>query len=334
MEGRVISSRRACENWIDYLDSAEVKKKLIENRGDWANYVKSAALRFALENEKSICGMESAVSGNIPPAAGMSSSSSIVVAAAEAIVSLNSMNLTDERFVDLCGEGEWFVGSRGGAGDHAAMKCSKMNTITHLMFKPFKIGEAVPFSSDYEIIVADSRIESKKSEGSRDVFNAKIAAYEFAFMILRRKYPDLNLRELRDLANIEPTSNVYRMLLKVPERATRKEVIELIPDDEKQVHKIFTNHKDPGEYMLRGVALYGISECARSKKCLKLLEEGDYLGLGELMKISHNGDRLPGMEITDELLEALAVANAPLEQQCGSYSCSTESTMNLRLTNG
>ena len=312
------------ENWLDYLDSAEVKQKLLENRGDWSNYVKAAALRFALENEKTICGMESAVSGTIPPAAGMSSSSSIVVAAAEAIVALNSMNLTNERFVDLCGEGEWFVGSRGGAGDHAAMKCSKRNTITHLMFKPFEIGEAIPFSSDYKIIVADSKIESKKSEGSKDIFNAKIAAYEFAFMILRRKFPDLNLRELRDLANIEPVSDVYCMLLKIPERATRKEILKLIPDDEKQIHKIFANHADPGEYMLRGCALYGISECARSKKCLKLLADEDYLGLGEMMKISHNGDRLPGMEITDELLEVLALENAPLEQQCGAYSCSTE----------
>ncbi len=312
------------ENWLDYLSAEPVVNALHESRGDWANYVKAAALRFALASEAPICGMDSAVSGNIPPAAGMSSSSSIVVAAAETIVSLNSMNLTNERFVDLCGEGEWFVGSRGGAGDHAAMKCSKKNTITHLQFKPFGIGDAVPFSEAYEIIVADSKIESKKSEGSRDIFNAKIAAYEFAFMILRRRFPDLGLQEFRDLAQIEPASEVYRMLLKMPEKATRQEIITLIPDDEKRIRKLFANHADPGEYALRGVALYGISECVRSQKCLEALAREDYSGLGKMMKISHDGDRLSELRITDELLETLAAENAPLEQQCGAYGCSTK----------
>ena len=312
------------EDWLEYLEAKPVKDNLLSGRGDWANYVKAAALRFALENEAAICGMDAAVSGNIPPAAGMSSSSGIVVAAAEAVVALNSMNLSRERFVELCGEGEWFVGSRGGAGDHAAMKCSRKNTITHLYFKPFGVGEAVSFSEDYAVIVADSKIESKKSEGSKDIFNSKIAAYEFGFMILRRRFPDLNLRELRDLAKIEPASEVYRMLLKVPERTTRQQILELIPDDEKRIHKLFSSHADPGEYDLRGVALYGISECVRSKMCLEALAAGDYQKLGQMMKISHDGDRLTGLRITDELLNTLAEENVPLDQQCGAYGCSTE----------
>ena len=42
----------------------------------------------------------------------------IVVAAAEAVVALNHLQLDDKKFVDLCGEGEWFVGTRGGHADH------------------------------------------------------------------------------------------------------------------------------------------------------------------------------------------------------------------------
>ena len=312
------------ENWLDYLGAEAVESRLNECRGDWANYVKAAALRFSLESENMLCGMDVAVSGNIPPAAGMSSSSSMVVAAAEAIVALNSLNLSKERFVDLCGEGEWFVGSRGGAGDHAAMKCCKKNTITNLKFKPFGVGRTVPFSEKYEVIVADSRIVSKKSEGSRDIFNAKIAAYEFALMILKRRFPDTEIKEFRDLAEISPASEVYRMLLAVPEKATRQEILTLIPDNEKRIRKIFANHNDPGQYDLRGVALYGISECVRSKKCLEVLEKGDYVRLGNMMKISHDGDRLPGYAITDELLNRLAEQNAPLDEQCGAYGCSTE----------
>ena len=311
------------ENWLDYLAAEPVKQKLNDSRGDWSNYIKGSALRFALENETPICGMDFAVSGNIPPAAGMSSSSSIVVAAAEAIVALNSMNLTNAEFVDLCGESEWYVGSRGGAGDHAAMKCSKKNQITHLNFKPFGVGESVSFSQDYEIIVADSKTESKKSEGSRDIFNAKIAAYEFAFMIIKRRFPDAGLHELRDMATLKP-AEVYSMLLAVPETATRDEILALIPDNEKRIRKILDNHADPGHYDLRGVTLFGITECARSRKCLEAMADGDYVRLGQMMKTSHDGDRLPGQRITDELLKKLAEENAELHQQCGAYGCSTK----------
>ena len=54
--------------------------------------------------------MDMVSTGNIPVAAGLSSSSAIVVAVMEALVALNCLNLTEREFIDLCGEGEWFVG--------------------------------------------------------------------------------------------------------------------------------------------------------------------------------------------------------------------------------
>ncbi len=66
--------------------------------------------------------MDIVVSGNIPLAAGLSSSSSLVVGAAEATIAINGLETFPAQFVDLCGEGEWFVGTRGGSADHAAIK--------------------------------------------------------------------------------------------------------------------------------------------------------------------------------------------------------------------
>ena len=120
----------------------------------------------------------------------------------EAVVSLNCLNYTEKEFVELCGEGEWFVGSRGGAGDHAAMKCGKAGRIVHLGFKPFTIGENASFADKYAVLVANSMIKAKKSEGSKDKFNAKVAAYEIAFMIIKREFPEYDLREFRDIAGI------------------------------------------------------------------------------------------------------------------------------------
>ena len=90
-------SRADHSDWLGYLESDNVVAALKENRGDWSNYVKSSVLRFQLESEMPLCGMNMAASGSIPVAAGLSSSSSIVVAVSEAVVSLNCMNITRQR---------------------------------------------------------------------------------------------------------------------------------------------------------------------------------------------------------------------------------------------
>lgn len=312
------------DTWLGYLADGRVKAALNESKGDWSNYVKSAVLRLQLESELRLFGMDIVAGGTIPVAAGLSSSSSIVVAAMEAAVSLNCLNIPNDKFIALCGEGEWFVGSRGGAGDHAAMKCGRKDAVVHLDFKPFRVGETAKFSEQYAVIVANSMLMAKKSEGSRDKFNAKVAAYEFSLMLLKRMYPQYNLQEFRDLAKIRPYSEIYRMLKSIPETMTRGGLKALLPEYREQLERIFANHADPQVYELRGVSLYGISECARAEKLMDALHTEAYSLIGELMKISHNGDRLTDERITDERLDLLAEANADIALQYGAYGCSTK----------
>ena len=311
------------ETWLQYLNDENVKQALKENRGDWANYVKASVLRAQLHVDHPLSGMDLMASGNIPVAAGLSSSSALVVAVMEAVEALNCLNLSEKEFVDLCGEGEWFVGSRGGAGDHAAMKCGQQNTIVHIDFKPFKVGKRLPFSDEYAILVANSMLQAKKSEGSRDVFNEKVACYEFALMLLQRAYPQYELKEFRDLAKIRPYSKVYEMLRSLPETITRGGIKALLPAHKQQLETVFATHKEPLVYELRSVALFGISECARAEKFVQLLEDGDYEAIGHMMKRSHDGDRLGVPATTDELLDELIAQNTPFELQSGAYRCST-----------
>ena len=311
-------------DWLSYLEAPAVMEALAATQGHWGNYVKAAVLRFQKAVDFPLSVMDIAATGNIPIGAGLSSSSAIVVATAEAVTGLNCLNLSERAFIDLCGEGEWFVGSRGGAGDHAAMKCGRQGAITQLLFKPFSVGITVPFSNDYAVIVADSLQTAKKSEGSKDTFNAKVATYEFAFMLLRKRYPQRGWREFRELAEVVPQADIYRMLEQLPEHATRKELTELLPTQGERLAKIFATHSDPGSYDLRSVTLYGISECARASMFGQLLEKGDYALLGEMMKISHDGDRIEKRSFTDDVLEKLAKSNAPVWRECGSYLCSTK----------
>lgn len=188
------------DTWLNYLNNKKVVSALNESKGSWTNYVKSAVIKAQFENEMPLCGMDMVASGTIPVAAGLSSSSSIVVSVMEAVNALNCLNIPDNNFINMCGEGEWFVGSRGGAGDHAAMKCSRKDSIVHLGFKPFQVGERANFSDQYAVIVANSMIKAKKSEGSKDKFNAKVASYEFAFMLIKQAYPSYDFHELRDVS--------------------------------------------------------------------------------------------------------------------------------------
>ncbi len=312
------------DSWLSYLSDPRVKSELENSVGDWSNYVKSAVLRAQFDNSMKLCGMDMAASGTIPAAAGLSSSSSVVVSVMEAVVSLNCLNITDTDFINLCGEGEWFVGSRGGAGDHAAMKCGRADRIVHLGFKPFVIGDSVAFSDKYALVVANSMLKAKKSEGSKDIFNSKIAAYEFSFMLAKRLFPKYNFAEFRDIAKIRPYSEIYKIVKAIPETMTRGGIKALLPEYLESIGKIFDNHKDPGVYELRGVMLFGIAECVRAERCMELLENGDYKALGEMMKISHNGDRIGNPPVTDEYIDSLIESNADIAAVSGSYGCSTE----------
>ena len=109
----------------------------------------------------------------------------------------------------------------------------------------------------------------------------------------------------------------------IPETVTQGAVLALLPEYKDRIKQIFATHIAPDVYDLRGVALYGISECVRAERCMQLLNEGRYADLGEMMKISHNGDRVGGAKITDELLDALVEQNADVALQCGAYDCST-----------
>ncbi len=143
-------------------------------------------------------------------------------------------------------------------------------------------------------------------------------------MLLRKAYAQRGWREFRELAEVEPPSDIYRMLKKLPVSATREELFELLPTQHEPLRRIFATHADPGSYDLRGVALFGISECSRAWLFGGLLEKKDYGALGRMMKISHDGDRLTERDFSDDVLDRLADEDAPLWQQVGAYRCSTE----------
>jgi N-acetylgalactosamine kinase len=336
------------DDWLSLVNSDKLAK-LISNYGvDWSHYVKASLLRLQKKfTNRRLVGMDIFVTGNIPMAAGLSSSSSLVVGAADAVVAVNQLDTFPSQLVTLCGEGEWFVGTRGGSADHAAVKLGERGKVVKVTFFDFAVEDIVEFPQDYVMVVCDSGIKARKSSNAKDQFNHRICCYRMGFMLIKKLFPQFAplLKHLRDV-NVRtlgvPLSWIYRILLHLPEQATLDELQQMLP--EADLTALCANHCPPadGLYPIRGVVLFGLSEFERSRLYADCLKNGDIETIGKLMNSSHDGDRvminrkgeqqiyqaptsnlhlLKLMEDLDSGLPERVIA-AQLQWQPGSYHCS------------
>jgi len=332
------------DDWRDFVNSEAVIQMVRDLEGDWGNYLKASMLRLQQEfRDRQIYGLDCVLRGDVPMAAGLSSSSALVVATAEALILTNGLDVSPHDLVDVCGEGEWFVGTRGGSADHAAVKLSQFGQVAHVAFFPFEIKGYVPFPQGYELIICNSRIQARKAAGARDVFNERVASYELGVHLVRHRFPNYaplihHLRDISPQGLGVRAADVYRILLDVPERMPRAELVDEL--GKATCEKYFATHRPPDQYALRARLLFGIAECARSSRCLALLHGRHMHELGRLMNVSHDGDRVVtrdntpfAVDVTDKALRARIedlqsedpdrVLAAQLYTQPGTYACST-----------
>ena len=325
--------------WMDFLGSGTVQRVLKAAPGDWSHYVRAPLLRLQYEHSgMRLRGMDCMVSGNIPMGAGLSSSSAWGVAFAEAAVVLNGLKVAMRDFIDLCGEGEWFVGSRGGSADHAAIRTGQLGQVSAIGFFPVRLVRQVPFPAGLRVVIAHSGTRAVKSAGARNVFNQRVACYQIAEMLLKESWPAAaGMGHLRDLSpdhlQVDP-ADVLRALTLLPERPARADLPAAVPTHlHGRLEQILSSHDDVGPYDLRGAALFGISECMRSERFADVLARGDLETVARFMKASHDGDRaLPwaagtatpaGVDTGTPALLRLAAAGVDLLDCCGAYACST-----------
>jgi N-acetylgalactosamine kinase len=324
-------------NWLAYIQEVRLRP------GFWTNYIKGGILRlqdsFA---DIQLKGMNILVDSIIPTGSGLSSSSSLVVGAVLAAMSLNQLSLSDNDLVELCGTGEWYVGTRGGAGDHSAMIFSAKDSILHTQFFPFHY-ERVPFPKGYSVVFCNSMVKAVKTLNAKNKFNEKVATYQIGLLLLKSLYPDKagQFVYFRDVLK-EKEGWIYSALKQLPSRISRNELLHRLPQYQKELESIFKSHEEPeGLYQVRNVCLFGWAECSRGEICVDFLKSGEINKFGELMYISHNGDRIASFnpqghktpwhyEVSDELLDQLIELSAQkdpngrLYRQPGAYSCSCE----------
>jgi len=325
--------------WMDFLGSGTVQRVLKAAPGDWSHYVRAPLLRLQYEHGHTrLKGMDCMVSGNIPMGAGLSSSSALVVAFAEAAVVLNGLKVAMRDFIDLCGEGEWFVGSRGGSADHAAIRTGQLGHVSAIGFFPFRLIREVPFPEGLRVVIAHSGSKAVKSAGARDVFNQRVACYQLAELLLKERWPAAaGMEHLRDLSpdhlQVE-AGDVLRALTLLPDRPARADLPKLVPCHlHGRLEQILASHADVGPYDLRGAALFGITECMRSQRFAEALAAGDLTTVARFMRASHDGDRAVcwseggsqpfAVDTRDAALLRQASQNVDLLDCSGAYACST-----------
>jgi galactokinase len=142
--------------------------------GDWVNYVKAAAQaiqgRWKLER-----GIDAAIVSDLPPAAGLSSSSALLTGFTLALLQANGVRATFEELMEILPEGEYFVGTRGGGMDHAAVLASKPECALLIHFAPVCVDQ-VPIPKGWAFLVAHSLTTAEKSGAVKAQYNSKRTA--------------------------------------------------------------------------------------------------------------------------------------------------------------
>lgn len=336
------------DEWEHWTRDNAPKRKAIAG---WTIYAEAAAATIANWRNalgignRSLQGFNAIVTGDIPPEAGLSSSSALFVAFLLSLLHHNSpvpCPLSRVLLAELCGYGEWFVGTRGGAGDHAAILLAEQGKVLRVGFFPMTV-ELLPFSDDAAVLVIDSGERAHKAGNARSEFNLRVAAYEIGMMIWRDRFPELRdrLHHLRDAAPswLNDEAKVYRLLHSLPQWANFDSLLSEFPHHTDLLQQLASVCQCPTpnpqslSFEIRGTCWFGITECERSERFGTGLQQGDLAHLGELMTISHDGDRVVRFRdrqmeayrfpTDDAALEIFAAEKIPFFRQPGSYRCST-----------
>jgi galactokinase len=290
----------------------------------------------------------------------MSSSSALVVLATDFFLRCNPQGLSPlsvHQLLDVYGNGEWYIGTRGGKGDHAAIKLGQRGQIQPVVTTPdLQILSPAPIPEGHEFFLYASGDAANKSvEPFRTAFNTPIISYQACEMTLTTDFwqqPSAAMEKLLavragldakhrriylgDVVNYGLLSEreIYGFLRSLPRAMTRAEIFSRFPGHAAAFQAGMQQASEPeGGYHVRDVAAFGFGECVRARAAAPLLAAGDIQGFADLMNVSQLGDRVtdvpdPGRRrvkfLLDDALGTMEQQGFPLREIAGDYHVSTQ----------
>jgi len=174
------------------------------------------------------------------------------------------------------------------------MIVGQKNRLAHFCFFPFQL-EYFPFPSHLSVVCAHSMVKAKKSGEAKEIFNQRIAGYRIGLKLVHKYFPELREKcpYLRDInpRNL-PEEKVYEILHRLPTSISVSSIYKELPEHKNFLDELFTTHSPADAYPVRNVMSYGIAECERSRTGAVLMKKSKYPEFGQLMFISHDGDRV------------------------------------------
>ena len=347
------------EAWLNWTEEQAV---LLDGGRDFINYFACGPLYaacFVYPWGRSFAGADFVLDSDLPPSAGLSSSSAVVILATDFFLRCNGgegEGLPFDRLLEIYGHGEWYIGTRGGAGDHAAIKLARRGAVVPVITTPrFRALDPTRVPDGCDFVLYPSGDEANKSvEPSKSGFNAPIVAYQVGEMFLaeflRRWHPDALESLLARRAGLDPKhrrvylgdvlmegllseAEVYRFLRGLPRGMRQTEVLTRFADQAEIFQTGFRQFREPpGGYAVRQVSAFGFSECARSRHASRVLAEGDIREFADMMNVSQLADcvRDDGDEarrriksVEDDALSDWEHENFPIRRISGAYLVST-----------
>ncbi len=303
--------------WLRYIDAPAVRQSVLELEDTTTNgaartsslrYVKAALLRLAHAYPGRLRGLNLALVGDIPTGAGMSSSSAIVVAVALAALALAEIEVSRRPLVAMLGEAEWHVGTRGGAGDHAAMLLGRLGQLTNIAFDPpvtVRDVRRATWPDGYRLWLANSGVRAEKSGRAKRLFNRGVFAYKFAARELAEHLrPEeralISGQRLADFTTERfPLPRLYELLLSVDSDFPAEQLRAKYGAEFDQAAASFFDLSQPDglpdSLPLRGAAIYGLARADRGLVQDQLLASGTPAAMaefGRLLSVAHDGDRV------------------------------------------
>jgi galactokinase len=164
-------------------------------QGDWGNYVKASA-RILARHYGSLRGVDMLLHSDIPVAAGLSSSSALVVGSGLALLAANGIKAPFEELIELFPEGERYVGTRGGAMDHAVCLAGQAGHALKIDFAPFAI-HPTPVPEGWRFVIGHSLVRAEKSGEVKEAYNERRESCRRAFQQPRPELSELEQRRYR-----------------------------------------------------------------------------------------------------------------------------------------
>ncbi|XP_053675271.1 N-acetylgalactosamine kinase-like [Anopheles nili] len=244
-------------------------------------------------------GMMLMLSGNIPPASGLSSSSAIVSATVLGAAYLHGATLNKQTLATISAECEKYIGTQGGGMDQAIAYLAQEGCAQLIDWNPLR-ATPIQLPSNAVFVIANCLSEANKAATSD--FNQRVVECRLASRLLAKQMK-LNWRDLSRFADLQKALglSLNEMVALVQTNLaldvyTRLDLLKLleVSDEDFSEHLLTPNTRDSQTFKLKQRALHVFEEALRVQQFIetaKATPEDCIQRMKTLMQQSHESLR-------------------------------------------